>query len=289
MTGNSLINLGELSKPATVLVEKISEAIGGFFEPYQIRRVARAEADADRIRASAAIEVSDLQRRALQRWIAEEAKRQDNIEAITAKALPNLVDTAEPERIEDDWITNFFDKSRLISDHEMQALWAQLLSGEANHPGTYSKRTVNYLASLDAGDAHLFTSLLGFALNFGFLQPVVLSVGHPLYAESGLNYSTLTHLDNIGLIRFDSMADILTSTQEKPAIVSYFDQKIELQIPHAAHQLPIGKVVLSKVGSELASVCNPKPVVGFLDYVLAEWGRGGVIASYPHPRQPYGG
>jgi hypothetical protein len=33
----SLINIGELAKPATVLVEKISEAIGGYFKPYQIR------------------------------------------------------------------------------------------------------------------------------------------------------------------------------------------------------------------------------------------------------------
>ena len=46
---SSLINLGELSKPATVLIEKISEAVGGTFKPYQIVRVAKAEAQADRI------------------------------------------------------------------------------------------------------------------------------------------------------------------------------------------------------------------------------------------------
>ena len=31
---SSLINLGELSKPATVLIEKISDAVGGVFKPY---------------------------------------------------------------------------------------------------------------------------------------------------------------------------------------------------------------------------------------------------------------
>jgi hypothetical protein len=49
---SSLINLGELSKPATALVEKISEAVGGIFKPYQLVRVAKAEAQADRVRAS---------------------------------------------------------------------------------------------------------------------------------------------------------------------------------------------------------------------------------------------
>ena len=73
--GGSLINLGELSKPATVLIEKISDATGGIFRPFQIRRVAQAEADAEIIKASAKIEVSDLERRAMHRFLYEEAKK----------------------------------------------------------------------------------------------------------------------------------------------------------------------------------------------------------------------
>jgi hypothetical protein len=72
---SSLINLGELSKPATVLVEKISEAVGGIFKPYQIVRVAKAEAQADRVRAESHIEVSDIQRRAFHRFLEEEGKK----------------------------------------------------------------------------------------------------------------------------------------------------------------------------------------------------------------------
>jgi len=34
--GNSLINLGEISKPATVLVEKISDAVGRLFKPIKL-------------------------------------------------------------------------------------------------------------------------------------------------------------------------------------------------------------------------------------------------------------
>ena len=42
-SNNSIVNLGDLSKPATVLIEKISDAIGGIFKPYQIKRIAKAE------------------------------------------------------------------------------------------------------------------------------------------------------------------------------------------------------------------------------------------------------
>ncbi len=55
--GNSIINFGELSKPATVLIEKISDAIGIVFEPCQIKRIAKAETEADKIRALAGIEL----------------------------------------------------------------------------------------------------------------------------------------------------------------------------------------------------------------------------------------
>jgi Protein of unknown function (DUF2806) len=111
-----------------VLIEKIAEAVDGIARPWQIKRVAEAEAEADKIHAVAQIEISELQRRAVTRLFAEEAKKQNNTEAITAKALPELNSDAKPEDVEDDWIANCFDKCRLISDEEMQKLWAKVLS-----------------------------------------------------------------------------------------------------------------------------------------------------------------
>jgi len=75
-SGNSLINLGDWPKPANTLIEKISDAIGGLYRPFQIRRVAQADADADKIRAVAQIEITELQQRAMFRLFAEEGKKQ---------------------------------------------------------------------------------------------------------------------------------------------------------------------------------------------------------------------
>lgn len=36
MTENPLVKLGDLTKPATFLIEKISDAVGGIFKPHQI-------------------------------------------------------------------------------------------------------------------------------------------------------------------------------------------------------------------------------------------------------------
>ena len=86
------------------------------------------------------------------------------MESITEKAIPQLNDSSNPQNMEDDWITNFFDKCRIVSDEEMQLLWAKVLAGEANSPGTYSKRTVNSLGSLDKRDAQLFTNFCSFVM-----------------------------------------------------------------------------------------------------------------------------
>ena len=69
---NSLINLGDWGKPANTLIIKISDAIGGIFKPYQITRVAQAEARAEMIRATTDLKVTELQRRAIRRFFMEE-------------------------------------------------------------------------------------------------------------------------------------------------------------------------------------------------------------------------
>jgi hypothetical protein len=201
----SLIDLGELSKPATVLIEKVSDAIGGIAAPYQIRRIAQAQSDAEQIKALGKIR-KDITLRALDRFLREETQKQANIENITSTALPLLEPNSSPEKMDNDWIVNFFDKSRLISDSEMQQLWAKVLAGEANTPGRYSKRTVNYLSSLDKTDAQLFTSLCSFGWFLGDIVPLVFEEQDTIYSNHGIRFDALKHLDEIGLISFEGLA-----------------------------------------------------------------------------------
>ena len=101
-TSNSLINLGGLTKPANALIEKISNAVGILYEPRQIRRIAKAKADAALTEAGSKIEITDLHRRAARRWIEEEAQNQERMEEITDKSFPKLNENAKPESIEND-------------------------------------------------------------------------------------------------------------------------------------------------------------------------------------------
>lgn len=278
MSDNPIAKLGDLSKPATTLIEKISEAVGGVFKPYQIVRVAKAEADADRIRAQSQIEVTDLQRRAMHRFLVEEAKRQSNIESITQKAIPQLEEKSDPGKVEDDWITNFFDKSRIVSDKEMQQLWAALLAGEANSPGAFSKRTVNLLSDLDKSDAELFARLCCFGWNLAGVAPLVFDVLAPIYAAEGISFASLSHLETLGLIQFDNTAGFVFLELPKRVEVNYFGKVAQITFPQeSGNRFDVGKVLLTKAGQQLARVCTVAPIAGFYEYVYDRWAKQNLV------------
>ena len=270
MSDNPIISLGELTKPATVLIEKISGAVGGVLKPYQIVRVAKAEAEADQIRAEAQIQVTDLHRRAMHRFLEEEAKRQSNIESITQKALPLLSDNSAPENVADDWITNFFDKSRIVSDEEMQRLWAGVLAGEANTPGTFSKRTV--IADLDKTDALLFTQLCGFGWTIVQVVPLVFNVDNEVCKKQGIDFISLTHLDTLGLVRFDPIAGFRRVGYPQKAVVYYYSRLLELTFKNESkNELKLGQVLFTNAGQQLAPICGSKPIEGFFEFVCERW------------------
>jgi len=271
---NPIINLGKLSKPATVLIEKIADAVGGLFKPYQIVRVAKAEAEAERIRADSQLEISDLQRRAFYRWLDEEARKQQNIEEITRGALPQLDDKSQPEKVEDDWIVNFFDKCRLISDAEMQRLWSRVLAGEANAPGCYSKRTVNFLSSLDKADAELFTQLCTFTWVIESIVPLIYDFKGEIYKKHRITFESLIHLESIGLIQLDYLLNFRSSELPKIFTASYYGKAVELEFQKGAeNEINVGSALFTKIGAELAPICGAQPDAEFYEYVMSKWNQ----------------
>ena len=106
-------------------------------------------------------------------FVLEETQRQANMEAIIEKSLPLLEQDSSPESMDNDWVANFFDKCRLFSDEEVQQLWAFVLSGEANSPGTFSRQTVNILANLDEDHIKLFEALSKFHMVYQRLSDSV--------------------------------------------------------------------------------------------------------------------
>ena len=221
--------------------------------------------------------------------VTQAAYEQINIESILSKAVPMLKDAGRPKDIQQDWIMHFIDQSKLVSDDEMQSLWASILAGETNTPGRFSKRTINSLASLDKSDAELFLRFYSFNWNMGSIQPLVFDLDAPIYKTKGITYGELSHLETIGLIRFNNLQGFLRNQLKKRQTLEYHGELLALELPKETdNELQVGSVVLSNVGEQLASILHPESVDGFVKYVTEYYEKHGVkIADGSAPDQPF--
>ena len=278
MADFSLVDMRGLTKPATVLVKKISNAVGTLWEPSQIRRVAQAKADAALTLAKNEIEIDEVQRRAARRFVEEETRDQVNMESIGGKAIPNLNPDAPTEHVEDDWIVNFFDKCRIVSDNDMQNLWSRVLAGEANSPGSFSRKTVNLMADLDRSSAQLFVSLCRFGWRIGgSIKPLVFDLQEPMYQQHGINLFSMGQLDSIGLIQIGSLGFELTN-QYKESVVTYHDRPVHLVFSKdTGNRLKIGEVLFTPSGQQLSQIVECTPIDGFFDFVYDRWASESLV------------
>jgi hypothetical protein len=274
---------GDWSEPVKTLIEKCSDAIGAVYEPRQIRRTAKARADAAITQTKTDIKIAAMQRRAMTRFLAEETKKQANMEGILLKALPDVKPDAQTKDVENDWLANFFDKCRLISDEEMQSLWARILAGEANLPGKFSKRTVNLVGSLDKTDATIFTQLCSFVADIAGLTPLVMELKNPIYASRGIGFGSLSHLEAAGLIQLSGASGFLRTELQRQSVLQYFDRQFSLTFPEgrSEYQLSVGYAFFTVAGFELWPLCKAEPHPDFIGYLAEKWKRYSIEVKGP--------
>jgi hypothetical protein len=293
---------GDWSKPAQILIEKISDAIGGALRPWQTERVARAEARASLMRAEsdilgrqmlelAGFGDSPVGDRAIKRMVAAEVRKQINIEEIAHKAIEKLAENSRPQDLDEDFVADLFDKASSTSDEEMQSLWASILAGEANSPGAFSKRTVALVAGLDRRDAELFSKFCSCCWMFGGeLTPLLAENSEKALEKIGVSFTDLVHLDALGLIRFDPVGGFvqqLSHAGQHPAllIAHYFESQVRIEFSSEPHRMDIGKALLTESGAQLAQISGAVSSREFMEAGITDMIRDHISIFSLWPRQ----
>ena len=279
--GNSLLNLGDLSKPVNTFIEKVASAIGVLYEPLRIIRKAKAEAKAEEILELNKLNIDDLKKRTINRLINEEAIKQDNMEKIIEKTIPQITNNAKAEDIDNDWVVNFFEKSKLVSNEDMQILWSKILAGETNNPGSFSRLTLKIISELEKKDADLFTSIC--ACTFVIGQPRIIiffAKNKSIYEKNNIDFMNLNHLETMGLIKFDNLSGFKQLELPMRFNISYFGFPINMQLKEGTNELNIGNVMLTQAGQQLISICGAMPNSILKDIAEENWKKDGVIIKY---------
>ena len=254
----SLVNLGDWATPVNTLIEKISNAVGILYEPKRIIKQAKANATAEKIKAINNLEIEDLQKRALTRFINEETIKQQNIESIIGKSIPEISDNANPNGIDNDWLLNYFDNAKFISNELIQNLWAKLLAGEANKPGSISKKTLKVLSDLDTEDAISFNKLCSFVFYVNNVPQVFIFNSEDEFYNNYISFDVLNNLNTLGLISMNSFLGYMMGDLPKHYSMIYGDNKIQITGKNETdNKLACGKCILTKAGTELVQFCSP--------------------------------
>ena len=257
-------------------------------ESSALQTIANARADAQRKLVSSDISIQGqltIAEMVEQRIQFQEEKRLGNIGSVVRLAAEELEGKEVPDDEPDhDLMARFFNDVQDVSSEELQKLWAKLLSGEVERPGTASIRSLSILRNLDQNTASLFSKLCSVSLATGttdgnqYSDVRVLSLNgnasQNALKKYGFGFDTLNVLNEHGLIisDYDSWCDYqacgaLSIPEAKQQIILcnpfYFQGLYWLLRPKVS---PVGKtlkltgVALTQAGRELSRIVNLKPI-----------------------------
>ena len=271
----SLINLDGLGECAKALLDKITSAIGWVATRETPKRIA-IQTYIDDIKhgnfdpLTKAVLISTAQK-----TIAEYA----NQKAIIQHAISSMKETADPKQVENDWISQFMDKARLVSDSDFQLIWGRILAEECNTPGSVPRSLLHILGQMERNDAERFTKLCSFSVaviendKFTYSPIVTDSIFKDYISTHGLDFDSLVDLRALGLIEmnmglFD--CSYSSSFSNLPIEVHYFDKRYVL--PDEAKVLPVGNVIFTKTGQVLCQAIVAEEQEDFFDkYCVPFW------------------
>ena len=260
-------------------MQVINNAMGMALGPGTIRRMYNAEAEGILTLAKAHAEAMEIEGRARMRVEHEQVRQQLNMEVVTECALTHIKDDAKPEEVEEDWITKFFQYARDVSNAEMREMWARVLAGEMNKPGSFSRRVLNILSLIDKKQAEAFNAVCRFRIqgesDSGWI--VINNCLEPIYRNAGVTFESLEELDSLALINFSPLSTFLLETLPERTGAHYGRTFFSISSRTGAEaQLYLGSVKLTRVGEEIRKICEAKEVDGFVAYLAQYWGKLGL-------------
>lgn len=227
-----------------------------------------------------------LEERANDRIILQEAKKQLNLESVTAYAAEELKNeppvTDEP--VDEDWKTRFFNIAEDISSDEMQALWGRILAGEIKQPKSYSLRTLELLKNLSKDEAEVFTKFANLKIVSGD-KSVIYNQDNGVFLKSefGITFTDRLLLTELGLIASENNLEFsLTETNQIAQTNALFigNKGIVLNRGINTPKQPIKVLVFTKTGAELSKLIEPIPNENYIKKICSSFKHPNVKIEY---------
>ncbi|WP_322932550.1 DUF2806 domain-containing protein [Bacteroides sp. CG01] len=219
------------------------------------KKIAQKEGECALIKAIYEQAIEEVKNNATQRDIFE-LNNLLCIAGITVKEIP----TPNKTGINFDWMCQFSDKARFVSNQDMRLIWGKILAGEINNPGKYSINTLSILSRMSKEDAEEFSSLSSVLFNDNF---IVIS---ETTNKSLIDFENIKRSINLGLITPIEVTE--TYTIEDRNHISIGNKYITLMLKNktSACSFNVNGYTLSSSGTELAQLVTNHPKIEELTF-----------------------
>lgn len=201
-----------------------------------------------------------------------DAKRTKNMCDVIKEALPYINKESDPENVDDDWLSDFFDKVSKIQSDDLKCIWSKLLSEEINRPNSISKRLLHNLFLMNKNDAENFLNLSRFCFYDRYkdiVHPIIFIKGHQkAYASSKITTEILKELEALCLIELNYDSGFVFNNK---IYLMYTNHYIDIVANNSSSKIPAGNVRLTADGQELFKFIEKKNNDRILEYSVQKW------------------
>lgn len=249
-----------LALPIDSAVHRFFNLVDAWCKPKFIIRENEAYSEVHISNKHKEIALKDIDRRAKFRWQEENIRWQQHMETVTLKAGASISEDAKPELVDRDWLEVFYSKARLVGDDDMQGVWARILAGEANDPGSFSRRTLSILGDFDRTTAEAFTKLSSYVVQINGHSTIVL----PWERLDNIYETIILPMEALGLISSPISGTAMTRLPSE-VIIKYGHHVLKVLLPGpdevsevTQYRLATGAIEFTPYGKELSRICTPE-------------------------------
>ena len=172
------------------------------------------------------------------------------------------------DSISEEWGMRFISNAECVFDNTLQSIWAKVLTGEVQHPGSISLRTLDVLKNLSKHEAELFQQIL--PLVFMRESECFLWASGAVLKDFKIYYRDILLLDECGLIQSGNTTISFTSSAECSYANSFHNSKelIRFDIPQDVERIRYQSFPLTSVGKQLYHLLRNEPNDAFLTSVI---------------------
>jgi hypothetical protein len=183
------------------------------------------------------------------------------------------------ELVDPDWFAEFVNNCQDVSNEDMQTVWAKVLAGELVRPGSFSKRTLNFVRLLSMDEANLFTRFCSFVWvvdGFREAQHFRPPGARDEIRRLGLSLDDLLRLHAIGLCHSPTdTIPVTISWTEGTAVRLIFHGRLFVANVVGYQTATVITVPLTEIGTELRPICGAGPNEEYLNLCLESLRSGG--------------